>query len=143
MPERIFPEREEIVVYRILLGIFAALAAAFFVCAGLGIHPMRAFPPCVFRSLTGFYCPGCGIGHAAEALLSFRFAEAFLYHPFFVYAAGFLLIYILANSAGALIRRRRFVFPLKSVYLWIGLALLLGNWILRNVLWLGFGIPIH
>lgn len=140
---RVFREREEIVVYRILLGIFAILAAAFVVCAGLGIHPMRAFPPCVFRSLTGFYCPGCGLGHAVEALLSFHLLRAFLYHPFFAYTAGFLLIYIVANAIGRLFLRRRFIFPLRSIFLWIGFSLLLGNWILRNFLLIVFGIPIY
>ena len=143
MLERIFREREEIVVYRILLGIFAALAVAFAVCAGLGIHPMRAFPPCVFRSLTGFYCPGCGLGHAVEALLSFHLMKAFLYHPFFAYTAGFLLIYIVTNAIGRLFLRRRFVFPLRSFFLWIGFGLLLGNWILRNLLLIVFGVPIY
>ena len=143
MLKRIFPEREEIIVYRILLGILAALAAAFAVCVGLGLHPMRAFPPCIFRSVTGLYCPGCGLGHSVEALLSFHLPQALLYHPFFVYAAGFLLIYIVANAAGYVFARRRFVFPIRGVFLWIGFIFLIGNWILRNVLWFGFGIPIY
>ena len=140
---RIFREREEIVVYRILLGIFAVLAAAFAVCDGLGIHPMQAFPPCVFRTLTGFYCPGCGLGHAVEALLSFHLIKAFLYHPFFAYTAGFLLIYIVANAAGRFLVHRRFIFPLRSIFLLIGFALLLGNWILRNLMLIVFGVPIY
>ncbi len=42
------------------------------------------YPPCLFRSLTGYYCPGCGGGQALSLLLSGDFAGAFYYNPLFV-----------------------------------------------------------
>lgn len=37
--------------------------------------------PCLFYTLTGLYCPGCGVTRMAVALLQFDFARAFHYHP--------------------------------------------------------------
>jgi len=37
--------------------------------------------PCIFRELTGFYCPGCGITTMCLALLRFDFTSAFYANP--------------------------------------------------------------
>ena len=48
----------------------AALAGAVY----LYFHNPHSYPlPCVFYSLTGFYCPGCGAGRASYSLLHGRF----------------------------------------------------------------------
>lgn len=39
------------------------------------------WPGCLFRKLTGFECPGCGMTRAAHALLNGRIAEAFAFNP--------------------------------------------------------------
>lgn len=38
---------------------------------------------CVFRTLTGIPCPGCGMTRALLAVLSLNFSDAFYYHPLF------------------------------------------------------------
>jgi len=56
----------------------AALAGAVY----LYFHNPHSYPlPCVFYSLTGFYCPGCGAGRASYSLLHGRFLDAFCYNP--------------------------------------------------------------
>mgnify|MGYP001135663182 CR=1 FL=1 len=42
--------------------------------------------PCLFRLLTGFYCPGCGGTRALWALLSGHPLLSFLYHPLVPYS---------------------------------------------------------
>ncbi len=37
--------------------------------------------PCLFHELTGLYCPGCGITHAAQSLAGLDFVRAFEYNP--------------------------------------------------------------
>jgi len=37
--------------------------------------------PCVFLTLTGVPCPGCGITHAFIALITLRLNDAFAYNP--------------------------------------------------------------
>lgn len=47
-------------------------------------------PKCTFRQLTGFDCPGCGFQRAAHAMLHGRWAEAWAYNRFLIYALPFL-----------------------------------------------------
>lgn len=37
--------------------------------------------PCMFRTLTGFKCPGCGITHMLIAELQLNFAQAYTANP--------------------------------------------------------------
>ena len=37
--------------------------------------------PCIFHTLTGFYCPGCGITRMFLSLISFDFYQAFRFNP--------------------------------------------------------------
>ena len=142
MLRRVFSEEEEKLVYKILAGLFLAAFVAFVALKALHFQPTTAFRPCIVRRILGIYCPGCGMSRAAEAMLAFQPLRAFLYHPFLVSASVFLLIYIVGNAAGRLYLHRPFLIPIRSIYLWIGFGLLVGNWILRNVLWFCFGIPI-
>lgn len=36
--------------------------------------------PCIFKSVTGYFCPGCGITRMAEALLKSDFESAYGYN---------------------------------------------------------------
>jgi len=67
-------------------GIFAALLMLrFFDPATSGI-----FPPCPFRALTGYLCPGCGSLRAIHQLLLGNFGKAFALNPFAVISLPFL-----------------------------------------------------
>lgn len=45
--------------------------------AVLVVPPLTRFaPPCLFHEATGFYCPGCGSGRAASALLRLDIVSA-------------------------------------------------------------------
>ncbi|MBQ6855594.1 MAG: DUF2752 domain-containing protein, partial [Lachnospiraceae bacterium] len=41
---------------------------------------VRGKLPCMFRMLTGLYCPGCGGTRAVKALLTGHPIQSFLYH---------------------------------------------------------------
>ena len=42
---------------------------------------IRIKPRCLFKTVTGFDCPGCGGSHALWAMLNGHFIKSFLYHP--------------------------------------------------------------
>ena len=42
------------------------------------------FPPCPFRALTGFHCPGCGTLRGLHQLLHGHLLEAFSFNPLMV-----------------------------------------------------------
>lgn len=46
--------------------------------------------PCMFRSLTGFKCPGCGVTTMFTALASLDFKTSFNANPFLFVTAPFL-----------------------------------------------------
>jgi uncharacterized protein DUF2752 len=49
------------------------------------------FPPCPFRALTGWYCPGCGSLRALHQLLHGNLRLAFAFNPFTVLTLPFLV----------------------------------------------------
>lgn len=97
---------------------------------------------CLFRQMTGLYCPGCGGTRALLALLQGHPVKSLLYHPAVLYS--FLLLGALGVSWGLsrISRRKLRGLTWRMAYLWAGLVLVVGNWLLRNLLLVAFGIPI-
>ncbi len=73
------------VLLRLGVGASAvALAAIGLAHACFGLEPLLLsdwLPGCVFRTLTGLPCPGCGMTHALLLLTQLRIAESFAAHP--------------------------------------------------------------
>ncbi len=54
--------------------------------------------PCVFRLLTGYQCPGCGVTRMLFSILHFQFEDAFHYNPLvFIYLPFIIAYYIYMN----------------------------------------------
>ena len=49
--------------------------------------------PCIFRELTGYKCPGCGITHLFFDLFNLRFKEAFNDNQLVFILLPFIIIY--------------------------------------------------
>lgn len=93
---------------------------------------------CAFRSLTGFYCPGCGGTRATLHLLKFHPIRSFLMHPLPLLAALLYLNFFVRFIFAYLVPE---TFPLKLkpakfriIYPVILGAALLVNFIVRNIL---------
>jgi len=113
-----------------LLIIFTGLAILFFV---LNPTEHEIFPKCVFNSVTGYYCPGCGSQRAIHSLLHLNFAGVvgnnFLFLP-----ALFLLIYHYSFA----FLNNKFSWKLPNIFYfkstpWIILVVIILFWILRNL----------
>lgn len=46
-------------------------------CYGIFVQKTGLAVPCLFRQVTGFQCPGCGVTRMCVALLQLDFAKAF------------------------------------------------------------------
>ena len=89
---------------------------------------------CLFYELTGLYCPGCGSGRAAIALLRGHVLEAFSHNA---------LLFLLGIPCGALLvwEYLRFVFPglgpkkieLPVCTARLALGMIAVFWLLRNI----------
>jgi hypothetical protein len=58
------------------------------------------YPPCIFFSLTGLHCAGCGATRCVGALLHGDIVQAFAYNPLFV----ILLPYLIFSVGGQIIQ---------------------------------------
>ena len=108
----------------VLLGLAYAL---FIQRTGLGI-------PCVFRLVTGYRCPGCGMTHAAMALIHGQPKTAFRENPLSLSVVPLLLLYG-AYRAEVYIRTARTDFrKWEIVFLGVLWVVVLLFWLLRNLL---------
>lgn len=99
---------------------------AFIKLTGLGI-------PCIFHSLTGLHCPGCGVSRMCIALLQLDLATAFQSNAFWMVLWPFLAAYGLFKwveylKTGRTVNRR-WETPVSAVLLAIALIFS----ILRNI----------
>lgn len=110
-------------------GILLILAGIlyFIFCQGTGFAV-----PCFFHTITGLYCPGCGMTRCIIHLLSFQFQKAFFDHmaffillPLFLY---FLFHFIYSYVRYGNIRYTKF----QNMLLRICLLVLVLFGILRN-----------
>lgn len=127
MKSSLFSRRHIILLLGALLA--AAVIAIFYVPAQYGIGI-----PCLFRSITGLECPGCGNTRAAFALLRLDFGAAFRYNPMF-FVEFFYLAWVLFCCARGYLKGKAFSykppFPLMDIFI---LLAILAWWPIRNFL---------
>jgi hypothetical protein len=90
------------------------------------------FPPCPFRALTGFTCPGCGSTRAMYQLLHGHFLAAFMLSPLMFLALPFLLYSLLRHTALVLRGQSPRQNVLPAAYIYALFVLVLSFWIFRN-----------
>ena len=77
-------------IYILLLVIFVAY---YFINKYTGLYI-----PCMFRLITGYKCPGCGITSCLFELVHLNFKEAFYYNPLVFIYLPFIVAYFLYLS---------------------------------------------
>ena len=98
-------------------------------------HPAhyQLFPKCIFKSVTGLSCPGCGAQRATHELLHLNFKSAFAYNALLVvsipYALTGLLLYQ-TNLKERFPKTRQFLFGQKALLLVLFIVILF--FIFRN-----------
>ena len=48
--------------------------------------------PCIFRTITGLQCPGCGVSRMLSSMIKLNFKDAFEYHPVLFISLPFLAV---------------------------------------------------
>ena len=94
---------------------------------------------CPSMLVFGVYCPFCGITRAMGALLSGKLLTAFIYNPAFVLFLPYFLYYDIATFIHIIKNKEK----LPNIHRWIIVtlcAVLVANWIFRNVLLIFFNI---
>lgn len=127
-------------LYRIGLG-------AFVICSLFGILYLkflvpRFTMPCVFYTLLGLYCPGCGGTRAIEALLHGEWLASLWYHPVVLYTAVVYAGFMLTHTLEKLHIGRVHGWKFHSWWLFTALAIVIGNWIFKNILLLMYNVTL-
>ena len=116
--------------------IIAVVVAAIVAILYFTYNPAESelFPKCLFYTLTGLKCPGCGSQRAIHYLFNGNIGSAFIVHPLLVLAIPYLLIGIYFEYFGGknkypVLRKR--LFGLKACI--TVLIIVLVYWVLRNI----------
>jgi hypothetical protein len=96
------------------------------------------YPTCFFHQTTGLLCAGCGALRALHQLLHGHLVTAFRFNPLVIVSLP-----LVAWLGGKLLLQKakgqRVSLGLRPIWLWVGLAVLAGFTVLRNVPALAFG----
>lgn len=98
--------------------------------------------PCVFRLVTGFYCPGCGGTRAVFALLNGKPILSFLYHPLVLYCAAVALRFFVSYALYWITKRPRYRRYLDQKYVNVGIVLTAANFLIKNYFLAAKGIDL-
>ena len=88
------------------------------------------------------YCPCCGGTRALMALARGQLGQALRYHPPVVVTLFLAAAYLLTQTVWRLRGRRGWVLHYHRRWPALLVGLFLVNCLVRDVLWLGFGIPL-
>lgn len=100
---RVLPNRKERELYlhrRIQPLLWLCLSCA--IIATVNRLVLGNWEVCLFRMLTGFPCPGCGLTHAAVSLLHGDFHKSVQYHLFLIPVLLFILPSVLPANYQAI-----------------------------------------
>ncbi len=117
-------------IHFVLLTIIAGLALLFYL---LDPAENQLFPKCIFHSVTGYHCPGCGSQRAIHSLLHFDLAGV-VSNNFLFIPAMLLIVYHYAHPLlNKLLHWKLPNILYRKITPLIILGLIILFWILRNL----------
>lgn len=119
----------------LVIAAIVVSAAAVFQCF-TGMYLTDLWGECVLLEKYQIYCPGCGGTRAIKELLRRHFIKSFWYHPFVLYAVLISGVFLGSNGMYH-IKLTKSRFLLRPIYFYLGLGIILGQFILKNIgLWI-------
>lgn len=113
--------------------IIGVVVLAFVVSMILQIPITELFPPCMLYTLTGWYCPGCGGTRAMNYLVHGRVIISFLYYPFVPFATIGGLWFMISQTIDRIVGRKfKAVMHFRMIYVYIAIALIVINFLVKN-----------
>lgn len=91
------------------------------------------FPKCLFHSITGYSCPGCGLQRAIHDLLHLNISGAFRHNAFLVCSLPLVALLVILERRQST-HTKIYAFLSSKVFIFSLILLVLGWWILRNIL---------
>lgn len=119
----------------------AAVVAAIFVWI-FGDSWLVWAPECVFERVTGLYCPGCGGTRSVIALFRGRIVKSFIFHPVVPYAFAVFTVFMIKMFLLKHFNIGREHGGRILVFIYIGIGIVIVQWIVKLVLLVGYGISV-
>lgn len=98
--------------------------------------------PCLFHSLTGLYCPGCGGTRAVRSLLRGDLRMSFQYHPLVLYAVFVLIVELVLRMASKGKNNLRDIRKRERLLIIAGVVIVVVNWIFKNYMLIVQGVDL-
>lgn len=103
------------------------------------IYKMLGQPPiaqCLIYNKTGIYCPGCGCTRAFINMLQGNIIQSLKYNPTVIYSTIVIALYMVSQSIGRIfgIKERKYIMKYKPIYIYIGIFILIGTCIVKNII---------
>lgn len=89
-------------VFAIVISGLLLIAAVLYIYIVYDPSESLLFPKCIFRSLTGFDCPGCGSQRAIHSLLHGHIAEAWHYNALMTAAIPYIFLWVILKAVEAI-----------------------------------------
>lgn len=104
--------------------------------------------PCLFRRITGLYCPGCGGTRAVLYLLRGNIGRSLWYHPLVGYMAAVLAaeagsrIWMSRGKGGDREAEKRMFLGNYEAEIYVGIGIIAANWVIKNGVLLAAGVKL-
>lgn len=98
--------------------------------------------PCMFRLVTGLYCPGCGGTRAAKYLLTGQIGKSLQYHPLVLYMAVVVILEVVSAWIARKTGKPERYLGHEKTFIYLGVGIILLNWVVKNYLLVGKGIDL-
>lgn len=114
-----------------VLGVYALLLLLLFLYYYLATY-FHFQIPCLFRYITGYYCPCCGITRCLFAILQLQFYQAFRYNALIFLLLPVFGFFIIWNSYHYVLGKKNFYSIPNCVYIFLVISFILFG-IARNM----------
>ncbi|MGI6319958.1 MAG: DUF2752 domain-containing protein [Bacteroidales bacterium] len=112
--------------------ILAILAAYFYLFISAYYESSRNITICIFKNLSGYPCPGCGITRGTIALFSGKFLQSFILNPMAIVINIMAITALVWMGIDFIIGKPSFEkaskFKLKPIWIIILVLLVFANW---------------
>lgn len=113
---------------------YATAFAAFGLSYGIWVWKTGLAVPCLFHSITGLRCPGCGMTRMCVALLRLDFAGAFHYNQVLFFLMPVLGIIFLIDTVGYVNTGRWSAGRIQNYIFYASIIAMVVFGVLRNIL---------
>lgn len=127
----------------IIVSILVYILFQRFILVNLSLDIFFLFDECFWLQFFGIYCPGCGGTRAVITLSQGQFLQSLWYHPFVIYSIGLFCIFMISHLF-ARIAKNKIIKGIQfhNWYLYVGIIIIVFNFILKNILKFYFNIEM-